>query len=105
MPETLFNKVAGLKPATSLKKILWHRCFPVNFAKFLRKPFFQNTSGDCFCKGVRFSLRDIDIYSNYAWIVPLKDKKAIRTINAFRKMLGKSGCKPNKIWLDQGSDF
>ena len=40
-----FNKVAGLSPATLLKKRLWHRCFPVNFAKFLRTPFLQNTSG------------------------------------------------------------
>ena len=40
-----FNKVAGLRPATLLKKRLWHRCFPVNFAKFLRSPFLQNTSG------------------------------------------------------------
>ena len=36
----VFNKVAGLKPATLLKKGLWHRCFPVNFAKLLRTPFF-----------------------------------------------------------------
>ena len=35
-----FNKVAGLKPATLLKKRLWHRCFPVNFTKFLRTTFF-----------------------------------------------------------------
>ena len=34
-----FNKVAGLRPATLLKKRLWHRCFPVNFAKFLRTSF------------------------------------------------------------------
>ena len=34
-----FNKVRGLRPATLLKKRLWHRCFPVNFAKFLRTPF------------------------------------------------------------------
>ena len=40
-----FNKVAALKPATLLKKRLWHRCFPVNFAKFLRIPFLKNTSG------------------------------------------------------------
>ena len=39
-----FNKVAGLKPATLLKKRLWHRCFPVNSAKFLRASFLQNTS-------------------------------------------------------------
>ena len=33
-----------LTPATLLKKRLWHRCFFVNFAKFLRTPFLQNTS-------------------------------------------------------------
>ena len=43
-----FKKVAGIRPATLLKKRLWHRCFPVNFAKFLRTPFSQNTSGGCF---------------------------------------------------------
>ena len=31
-----FNKVAGLRPATFLKTRLWHRWFPLNFAKFLR---------------------------------------------------------------------
>ena len=35
-----FNKVAGPRPATLLKKRLWHRCFPVNFTKFLRSSFF-----------------------------------------------------------------
>ena len=40
-----FNKVAGLRPATLLKKRPWRRCFPVNFAKFLRTTFLQNTSG------------------------------------------------------------
>ena len=44
--QSLFlNKVAGLSPATLWKERLWHSCFPVNFAKFLRTPFSQNTSG------------------------------------------------------------
>ena len=39
--QSLFsNKVAGLRLATLLKKRLWHRCFPVNFLKFLRTTFF-----------------------------------------------------------------
>ena len=38
------NKVAGLRPATLLKKRLWYRCFPVNFAKCLRAPSLQNIS-------------------------------------------------------------
>ena len=36
------NKVGDLRAATLLKKRLWHRCFPVNFAKFLKTPFLQN---------------------------------------------------------------
>ena len=44
--EVFCDKVAA---ATLLKKRLWHRCFPVNFAKFLTTPFLQNTSGGCFC--------------------------------------------------------
>ena len=37
--EPFFDKNAGLRPATLLKKRLWNRCFPVNFVKFLRTPF------------------------------------------------------------------
>ena len=44
-----FDKIPGLRPATLLKERLWHRCFLVNFEKFLRTPFLQNTSGGCFC--------------------------------------------------------
>ena len=40
-----FNKGVGLRPATLLKKRLWHTCFPVNFANFLKAPFPQNTPG------------------------------------------------------------
>ena len=36
----VFNKKAGLRPATLLEKRLWHRCFPENFAKFVSTPFF-----------------------------------------------------------------
>ena len=39
-----FNKVAGLRSATLLKKTLWQRCFPVNVPKTLRTPFLQNIS-------------------------------------------------------------
>ena len=45
-----FNKAAGMRPEACnfIKKRLWRRCFPVNFAKFIRTPFLQNTSGGCF---------------------------------------------------------
>ena len=44
-----FNEVAGLRPATLLRKRLWQRCFPVNFVNLRRTHFLiQNTSGGCF---------------------------------------------------------
>ena len=43
----------------------------------------------------------INIYSNYAWVAPLKDEKDITTTNDFLKVLNESRHKPNKIWVDK----
>ena len=56
-------------------------------------------------KGFRFLLCVIDIYSKYAWVVPLKDKKCVSIVNAFQTILNKSNGKPNKLWVDKGSEF
>ena len=48
-------------------------------------------------------MRAIDLFSKYVCIVPLKDKRGI-IVNAFQKISSK-GCKPNKIWVDQGGEF
>ena len=58
-----------------------------------------------FNKGIRFLLCVIDIYSKYAWVVPLKDKKGVTIVNAFPKILVDSKRKPNKIWVDKGREF
>ena len=58
-----------------------------------------------FNKGFRFLLCVIDIFSKYAWVVPLKDKKGISILNAFQKILKESNRKPNRIWVDKGSEF
>ena len=58
-----------------------------------------------FNKGFRFLLCVIDIFSKYAWVVPLKDKKGVSVVDAFQNILVKSGRKPNKIWVDKGSEF
>ena len=57
-----------------------------------------------FNKGFGFLLCVIDIFSKYAWVVPLKDKKGISIVNAFQK-IEESDRKPNKIWVDKGSEF
>ena len=46
-------------------------------------------------KESRFLLCGIDIYSKYAWVILLKDKKGITIINGFQKMLNESKRKPN----------
>ena len=46
--ESLFNKVAGLQACNFIKKRLEHRCFPVNFAKFLRTLILKRICGVCF---------------------------------------------------------
>ena len=58
-----------------------------------------------FDKGFRFLLCFIDIFSKYDWVVPLKDKKGISIVNVFQKILKESDRKPNKIWVDKGSEF
>ena len=56
-------------------------------------------------KGIRFLLCVIDIFSKYAWVVSLKDKKGVSTVTAFQSILKQSNRKPNKKWVDKGSEF
>ena len=64
-----------------------------------------------FNKGFKVLLRIIDIFSKYAWVVPLKDKKRVSIVDAFQKTSDdpnrsdakSKGAKPNKIWVDIGS--
>ena len=66
-------------------------------------------------KGIKYLLCAIDLFSKYAFVIPLKDKKGISIINAFNKIIKQSNrrakgtssqhVKPNKIWVDQGSEF
>ena len=57
-----------------------------------------------YSKGIKFLLCAIDLFSKYAWIVPLKDKRGISIVNTFQKIVSK-GRKPNKIWVDQCGEF
>ena len=56
-------------------------------------------------KGIKYLLCAIDLYSKYAFVIPLKDKKGISIANAFNKIIKQSNRKPNKIWVDQGGEF
>ena len=45
------------------------------------------------------------MFSKYAWVVPLKNKKGVSIVDAFQKILDMSRRKPNKMWVDKGSEF
>ena len=81
--------------------------------KFLKRkvqsPFIDNIWGadladmqsiriSMFNKGIHFLLSVIDIFSKYAWVIPLKGERSI-------KILDEPNSKPNKIWVDKGSEF
>ena len=57
-----------------------------------------------FNKGIMILLYVIDINSKL-WIIPLKDKKEITITKAFQKILKESNRKPNRTWVDKGSEF
>ena len=58
-----------------------------------------------FNKRFRFFLCVIDIFSKYAQVIPIKDKKGVSIFDAFHKILDNSKRKPNKIWVHKGSEF
>ena len=86
--KSFFLLNTGLRPATLSKKRFWHRYFPVNFAKFLRTPFLQNTSyGDClFC-----------IYDNMTFFLLFNVKNLKCDSQSFdlcaKMQMGKKHCK------------
>ena len=56
-------------------------------------------------KGIKNLVCSTDLFSKYAWVVPIKDKKGVSIVDAFQKILKEFNRKPNKIWVDKGSEF
>ena len=56
-------------------------------------------------KGFKYLLCAIDLFSKYACVIPLKDKKGTSIVNASKKIISEEQRKPNKIQVDQGSEF
>ena len=56
-------------------------------------------------KVIKYLSCAIDLYSKYAFVIPLEDKKGISVTNGFNKIIKQSNRKPNKIWVDQGGEF
>ena len=57
-----------------------------------------------FNNGYKYLLCAIYLFSKYAWVIPLRDKKGTSTVKAFQRIISQ-GRKPNKIWVDQGGEL
>ena len=53
-------------------------------------------------KNIEYLLCIIDVFTKYAWVKPLKDKKCKTVVNVFIEIVNESNRKPNKCWVDQG---
>ena len=58
-----------------------------------------------FNKGIKYLLCVIDLFSRYSWVIPLKNKKGESIVEGFQSILKNSDRKPDKIWVDHGSEF
>ena len=77
-------------------------------ANELHKPItrkFKKTKLYSYFKdNICYLLCAIDLFSKYDWVIPIKDKKGTSIVNAFKNIISEKW-KPNKIWIDQGSEF
>jgi len=56
-------------------------------------------------KGFRYMLNVIDVFSKFAWSIPLKDKTGKVTLDGFKQIVKESGRIPKYIWVDEGKEF
>lgn len=56
-------------------------------------------------KGFKYILNVIDVFSKFAWSIPLKDKKGVTVVEAFRQIAKQFGRIPKHIWVDKGKEF
>ena len=55
--------------------------------------------------GVKYLLTIIDVFSKYAWVMPLKTKTGKDITKAFDHIIEGSGRKPSRLWVDKGTEF
>ena len=56
-------------------------------------------------KGYRYMLNVIDIFSKYAWSIPLKDKTGLSILDGLKQIVKESERIPKKLWVDEGKEF
>jgi len=82
------------------RKVYSHYPNDIHSADIVDMSAFQDANN-----GYRYILAVIDVYSRYAWCIPLRKKNTEDVMNAFKKLYQKSVTKPSRLWTDQGGEF
>ena len=112
------SKGSGIKNEIKENQQLANELHKPTIRKFKKRKVYSSFKDNIWCvdladmqliskynRGIRYLLCAIDLFSKYAFVVPLKDKKGTTIINAFQSILDSLKRKPNKIWVDQGNEF
>ena len=112
------SKGAGIKNEIKENHQLANELHKPIIRKFKKRKVYSSYKDNIWCvdladmrliskynKGIIYLLCAIDLFSKYAFVVPLKDKKGVSIVNTFQSILDSSKRKPNKIWVNQGSEF
>ena len=94
---------SGIKKDTMKSSSL--ECSSLILADELHKPVIKKFNKIKVYSQFKDNIWGVDLYSKYAFVIPLKDKKGISITNGFNKIIKQFKRKPNKTWVDQGSEF
>ena len=111
-------KAAGFKNEIKKTQQLANELHKPIISKFKKRKVYSSFKDNIWCvdladmqliskynKRIRYLLCAIGLFSKYAFVVPLNDKKGTTIANAFQSILNNSKRKPNKIWVDQSNEF
>ena len=88
------------KPPQLLKVKVPHKDHTWSSDLVFMPPEFQGRNGK-----YKYIITVLDIYTRYAWALPLKTKNASEVKEAFEKIFRESERKPTKLWVDRGTEY
>ena len=106
----IFTKEPNYKLVNELHKPIIRKFKKRNVYSSFRDNIWGVDLGDTqslskYNNGIKYLLCGIDLFSKYAWVIPVKDKKGTSIVNIFKKLISEGRRNPNKIWVDQGSEL
>ena len=95
------EQLAEVLPKAVMKKFTRRKVYPIFKDNMWAADLADMRSLSSKNKNVKYFLCVLDVFTKYALVKPLKDKKRRTVVNDFIELVNESNCKPNKLWVDQ----